>query len=525
MRIDGLGSRRLRLALLAIVLTAACSSERGRLSSLSDGTRPIIVAIPSDVVTLDPHNSNDIQSDQLIPMLYARLLRFDEQLRVHRDLAESWTVAPDGRAWTFTLRPGLRFESGAPLDATTVKESFERALDPAQKNVYAALFAMIDRIEVIDPQTVRFVTAYPFPAFDRTMAHMAASIVNPSLVRRFGRQVGRSVESVSGAGPYRLVRWIHDQEIVLQRNPQYWGTRPPTEEVTYRIIPDASSRRAALETGEVSVITAVSPADRLEIPSRAELMVRVTPSVGVQALAFNCTRWPFRDRRVRQAVTYAIDRRVIADGLFGGARVPTSALAPIINGYENLGEIPYDPGGARRLLAEAGLAGGFKTRIWTSPRFTAGVEIAEVIAAQLAQVGIEAAIEVVDWATWVTKLRGTRPDENPLELFLAGYGGSTADADWSLRPRFTTQPTNATNWGFYSNAEFDDVIVRAMRENDAGRRRALYRRAQEIIYLDDPAAAWLFSLDFVVAARRTVKGLSLSPLNLVTFENAVDLGN
>ena len=379
---------------------------------------------------------------------------------------------------------------------------------------------MIERIEVVDARTVRFVTAYPFRAFERTMAHVSASILNPRMVERYGKSLGRSVEATSGSGPYRIVNWLRDQEVVLERNPRYWGPMGPTRTVVYRVIPEATSRALALEVGDADVITNVLPSDLKRFAAIPDLRVIRTPSIVARVFMFNCKRWPFTDRRVRQAISYALDRQVVADLFSGFATVSRGPLSPPVDGYANLGEIPYDPQRARTLLADAGLAGGFKTRIWTTPRYAFGVEMAEAVAAQLKKVGIQTSIEVVDPITFITRWRGVPPEDNPMEMFIMGIAARTAEADWSLRPHFLTQPTNENNYGYYSNAEFDDVIVRAMRERDPGMRQQLYRRAQEIVYLEDPAAVWLFDQDYAVAARRTVRGLTVSPLGIVTLEKA-----
>jgi ABC-type transport system substrate-binding protein len=149
-----------------------------------------------------------------------------------------------------------------------------------------------------------------------------------------------------------------------------------------------------------------------------------------------------------------------------------------------------------------------------------GVELAEAIAAQLGAVGIRAEIDVFDWGTLVGFGLGLRPQQNPQEIFIMGAGASTADADWGLRPIFQTAPTNENNYGYYSNAEFDRVIRAAMRETDATKRQALYRRAQEIVYLEDPGAIWVYDNFYIVAVRRGVDGVRPSPLGVVTFERA-----
>jgi ABC-type transport system substrate-binding protein len=149
-----------------------------------------------------------------------------------------------------------------------------------------------------------------------------------------------------------------------------------------------------------------------------------------------------------------------------------------------------------------------------------GVELAEAVAADLKKVGIAATIEVFDWATMVQFWAGLPPEKNPQEIFIMGAGASTADADWGLRPIFRSAATNENNYGYYSNAEFDRVIEAAMQETDAVKRQALYRRAQEIVYLEDPGAVWLFDTLYSVAARKAVTGLRPLALGVVTFERA-----
>ena len=153
-----------------------------------------------------------------------------------------------------------------------------------------------------------------------------------------------------------------------------------------------------------------------------------------------------------------------------------------------------------------------------------GVELAEAVAADLKKVGIQASIDVFDWATMVQFWAGLPPEKNPQEIFIMGAGASTADADWGLRPIFRTAATNENNYGYYSNAEFDRVIDAAMRETDPVRRQALYTRAQQIVYLEDPGAVWLFDTLFSVASRRAVTGLRPLPLGVVTFERAAVSG-
>jgi len=511
---------RLTGVVAAVVVATACGggSESGAPAGLRD---TLVFAASADATTLDPHNTTDTESDQVIMMMYETLIGFDHDMKIVPRLAERWEVAPDGVTWTFQLRQGIRFHDGTLFNADAVHRNFARVMDPVANHKRLVLFDMIDRVEAVDERTVRITTKYPFGAFEPTMAHVSAAIVNPAVAATFGKDFGSAADRASGTGPYRIVSWKKDQEIVLERNDDYWGEKGRTKRIVYRPIPEAASRVLALEAGDVDVITRVPSADIARLEKEPGIAVTKTPSVGMQQFRFNVARKPYNDTRVRQAISYAINRRAIVDNLVSSfARPSTGALTPIMRGYANLGEIPYDPDKARALLKAAGYPNGFRTRIATTPRYPMGVELAEALAADLKKVGIEAAIDVIEWGTMVTYWAGLPPEKNPQEIFIMGAGASTADADWGLRPIFRSAPTNENNYGYYSNAEFDRVIEAAMRETDAEKRQQLYRRAQEIVYLEDPGAVWLFDTLYVVASRANVEGVTPSPLGAVTFQQA-----
>lgn len=504
-------------ASLAIyLLGVACVSQ-----DEGGSTNSLVFASSADATTLDPHNTTDSQSDQIIWMLYNALIRYDEDMQFVPDLAESWSVAEDEVTWTFELRSGVRFHDGAAFDAHAVKANFDRVLDPEAGHNRRSLFLPIDHVEVVDDLTVRIVTRYPFGAFEPTMAHVSAVIVSPKMAAEHGGAFGYSADATAGTGPYRVTAWRKDLELTLERNDDYWGEPGRLETIFYRPIPEAASRVIALESGDVDVITHIPPADLPRLEADPEVEITKTLSIGAQQFRFHCKREPFTDPRIRRAVAHAIDRQSIIDNLMPGmVQASTGPLTPRIRGRADLGEFPYDPDEARRLLAEAGYPDGFETTINTTPRYNMGVELAQAIAAQLAEVGIRAEIEVLEWGAIRQYWGGLLPDDCPLEIFIMGAGASSADADWGLRPIFSTQEKNENNYGYYSNAEFDELILEAMQEIDNDKRNALYRRAQEIVYLEDPGAVWLYDNFHVVGSRATVSGLTTSPLGLVTFERA-----
>lgn len=497
----------------ALAASACATTEETR--------NTLVFASSADATTLDPHNTTDSQSDQIIWMIYNALIRYDEDMNIVPDLATSWSVAEDGVTWTFELHRGVSFHDGSPFDAHAVKANFERVLDPEGGHNRRSLFEPIDRVVVLDDDSVQIVTKYPFGAFEPMMAHVSAAIVSPAVAGAREGDFGYSPDATSGTGPYRVVRWRKDLELVLERNDDYWGEPGKLDAVVYRPIPEAASRIIALEAGDVDVITHVPPADLPRLEADPDVRITKTLSIGAQQFRFHCKREPYTDPRVRRAIAHAVDRRAIIDNLMPGMVEPsTGPLTPRIRGRADLGEFPYDPERARRLLAEAGYPDGFRTKITTTPRYNAGVELAQAVAAQLSKVGIEAEIEVLEWGTIRQYWGGLLPEDCPLEIFIMGAGASSADADWGLRPIFATQERNENNYGFYSNEEFDELILTAMREIDPEQRSALYRRAQEIVYLEDPGAIWVYDNYHVVGSRKNVAGLTTSPLGLVTFEKA-----
>ena len=296
-------SRRQVAALVAFAaLAVGCGN--GPSAGVGGGVRDrLIFAASADATTLDPHNTTDTESDQVIMMVYEPLIAFDDAMTIVPRLAERWSVAEDGVTWTFHLRRGVRFHDGTPLDAEAVRLNFARVLDPVANHKRLSLFSMIDRVEVVDPLTVRFVTKYPFGAFEPTIAHVSSAIVSPAVAAAHGTDFGTAAAANSGTGPYRVVSWKKDQEVVLERFDGYWGAKGVTRQIVYRPIPEAAARVLALESGDVDVISRVPATDIPRLEARSDVAVHKLPGVGAQQFRFNVTKKPYNDPRVRQAMS------------------------------------------------------------------------------------------------------------------------------------------------------------------------------------------------------------------------------
>lgn len=525
---------------LAMVLSvfAGCSStpatEEGASSSGeaaqgeaadSEYKDTLVFAMNTDVQSMDPQIQNDTTSEQVVKMLYNTLLKFEDDGTVVGDLAESWSVSEDKLTWTFNLKQGVKFHNGKELTSADVKATFDRALNAEAGGLRTTeIIKMFTAVEAPDPYTVTITTDGPYGPMESLMCNMSLGIMDADYIEQYGLDLGTSAEGENGTGPFKVVSWERDQEIVVERFDDYFGTPAKLQTVVYTIIPEAASRVIALETGEVDVIDKPTDEDlaRLEADTENFTVLR-KPTISQRLFRFGCNDPIISNTKVRQAIVYAIDRQAIIDALFTGSAYPSTApLAPVTFGYSDLGEIEQDLGLAKSLLAEAGYPDGFDTKIITTERYQNGIELAEIISQQLAEIGINAEIEVWEWSALSASWNGITADEFDQPIFIMGAGPSMRDADGGLRGLYTTSETglNDRNYGFYSNAEVDALIEQGMQETDQQKRVEIYKEAMEILYREDPVAFWLFDMYGLAITSSKVEGVTLSPISTITFENA-----
>ena len=525
---------------LAMVLTvfAGCSStpatEEGASASGdaaqgeaadSEYKDTLVYALNTDVQSLDPQIQNDTTSEQVVKMLYNTLLKFEDDGTVVGDLAESWSVSEDKLTWTFNLKQGVKFHNGKELTSADVKATFDRALNAEAGGLRTTeIIKMFTAVEAPDPYTVTITTDGPYGPMESLMCNMSLGIMDADYIEQYGLDLGTSVEGENGTGPFKVVSWERDQEIVVERFDDYFGTPAKLQTVVYTVIPEAASRVIALETGEVDVIDKPTNEDleRLEADTENFTVLR-KPTISQRLFRFGCNDPIISNTKVRQAIVYAIDRQAIIDALFTGSAYPSTApLAPVTFGYSDLGEIEQDLELAKSLLAEAGYPDGFDTKIVTTERYQNGIELAEIISQQLAEIGINAEIEVWEWSALSASWNGITADEFDQPIFIMGAGPSMRVADGGLRGLYTTSETglNDRNYGFYSNAEVDALIEQGMQETDQQKRVEIYKEAMEILYREDPVAFWLFDMYGLAITSSKVEGVTLSPISTITFENA-----
>lgn len=332
--------------------------------------------------------------------LFEGLVRIDRDGRVAPQLARSWTVSGDGLTYTFELQPNVAFHDGTPFTSADVRFSWDRARGKDSVNAQKRYFAAIDRIETPDPLKVVAVLGRRDGFFLFNMGSGDAVIVSPKTAD------GNKANPV-GTGPFRFERWAKGDRVVLARNDAHRNAAAiPLRQVTFRFIGDPSAQVASLLAGDVDLWPNMGAAEALgRLRHDGRFTVKVGQTEGEVILAINNGRKPFDDVRVRRAISHAIDRKTVVDGAMQGYGTPIgSHFSPASPGYVDLtGIYPHDVARAKALLAEAGYPDGFQATLKLPPPAYAR-RSGELVAAQLAAVGIKVRIEPIEWAQWLSSV-------------------------------------------------------------------------------------------------------------------------
>ncbi len=389
------------------------------------------------------------------------------------DLAESWTISDDGKVYTFKLHTGVKFHDGTDFSADDVKFSLERAMAPDSQNAQKQLFAAIDKVEVVDPATVKVTLKHPQGSFLYDMGWGDAVIVSP-------KTAATNKEKPIGTGPFKFESWAKGSSVTLVKSDNYWGDPVSLDKAEFRFIPDAAAAVPAMLSGDVQAFPTFPPDAVSQIESDPQLKVVVGSTEGETILAMNNKKPPFDNLKVRQAVSYALDRKAIIDGASGGFGQPIgSHMSPSNKAYVDLtGKYPYDPAKAKELLKEAGLEKGFKTTLKLPPPSYARLG-GEIIASELRDIGIDAEIIPVEWAQWLDQVF-TKKD---YDMTIVSHVEPNDIAIYS-RPDYYFN---------YQNPEFNKVIEELNLTSDEAKRIDLLKQAQEIL-ADDAVVGFLFEL-------------------------------
>ena len=478
----------------------------------------LIIAQGTDPVTLDPHDVTDSPTATVASHVYETLFELMPDGSIVPHLAEGYEVSEDGQTWTLQIRQGVTFHDGTPLTAEVVKGSLDRFLDPDNAFTFRFLLDRIEEVVVTGDYEVQLNLSTPFAPLLAHLTHNTTAIVLPAAVEEFGEDFS---ENPVGTGPFAFESWDRGSRVDLVTYDGYWGEQPDIDGVAFLAVPENTTRMALVESGEAHVAVRVPPQDIARLNAAEGVTVENVSSVRTIYMYFNHTLEPFTDVRVRQAFNYAVNKEEIAEFVLGGAVRPSdAAIAPGIFGYTPVGAYEYDPERARELLAEAGFEDGLSTTLYSpTGRYLQDIQITEAIQSQLAEVGIDATIETLEWSAYLSLTREPA-GENEVPVALLGWGTVTGDADYGLYALFHTSQhvPDGSNRAFYSNPEVDALLDEARTNPDPAAREAIYAEALQIIRDDAP---WIFlhSETQLVAVADEVQGLVIHPTERVLAFN------
>lgn len=471
------------------------------------GGQILIAAQGSEPDQLDPHLTSAYASFQVLENVYDTLVQPAADLSMEPALAESWEISDDNLTWTFILRDGVKFHNGRDLVAQDVVYSFERII---AEGLNGWRFGAVESITAPDDSTVVMTLTQPSPNLMVSIAGFKGMAIIPEEIVTDGT-IGTTPV---GTGPFRFVSQSPDEGIILERNPDYWRASeglPKLDGIQFVQIPDASTKLTALRTGEVHWIDAVPPQDIESLSGEDGITVGRVPGGDYHYFALNENREPFNDVRVRQAIAMAINRDEIALAAQFGAATANQTAIPASNAAWYYDYAPYasaDIAGAQALLDEAGVS-NLEIEFLVTSDFPETVVQAEVIAAELAALGITVVINDVDFSTWLD-LEGS----GEFDAFMLSWIGNIDPDDFYYAQHHST---GGFNFQGYSNAEVDQLLDGARVETDQAARKALYDQAAKLI-VDEASYIYLYNPDNINAWRDEVGGYSTRGDNAIRFE-------
>lgn len=447
----------------------------------------VTIVLSGGVATLDPHKTVTVGTDlSVISHIYTSLTEMAADLKLKPALATSWE-AVDDHLWTFTLKEGVRFENGEPLDAQAVKWNIERVLDPKTAARIRPWFERIAEVVVEGPTRLKIRTSEPYPDLP---AQLAAFYLLPP---QWAQSHNPSVEAM-GSGPYRLQTFRAGEQIVLTGR-----EGAGFEKVTFRFVADASARIAQVLASEADLAVGIPPNSMKRIDDSGVAKTGYVDSTRPMFVKFNMLRPPFKDNhKLVRALNYAVDKQGILDGLWNGVGTLAHCqpLTPAYFGYnDELKPIPYDPKEAKRLLAEAGYPNGLAFEMEVPlGRFLQASDIAQIIASQWGEIGVKVSLKETEYGPW---LSGMMAGQAPAATYI-GLAWPTLDAGGLLVHWERTAPL-----AYYDNPALTEDLVKAKSTTSTDTRKQIYKKITTEL-CSNPNVAYLFSQPVTYATSKKV---------------------
>jgi len=484
-----------KLAILLVLVPMVMFAQAGKKTKEN-----LVVALGADASTLDANGKNDSSSISVRRQIFETLLTYNEKMELEPLLAESYRWEGD-KTIIFKIRKNVLFHNGETLKASDVKYTMERAA----KLKYASnqlSVVDLDACAVLDEYTYKMVLKMPFAPMLANVTVPSLSIVHEKTVKSLNDDM---TDKPVGTGPYKFSMWNRGDRIELVKFDKYWGKPAAIPKVIYRIITETTSRAIEVETGGVDIAYDISPIDYKNLKTNQNVKVLVNMGLRTDYVGFNCSKAPFNDVRVRQAISHALDKKAIVDAVYMGTNQPGKGMiAPTVWGYSNdIKLLEYNPAKAKELLAQAGFPNGMKTTIWTNDT-QVRIDIAEIMQNQLKKVGVEAKIQVVEWGTYLKMI-----EDKSLDIYILGISAPTGDGD-ALYNQFYSESHFSGNTAHFKDKVVDELLQISREKTDRAERLAALRKVHQDVVTKAPWAP-IAHVEYITATRTNVEGFANHP--------------
>jgi len=506
----------LGLLLLFPLLLSACVQKGER------NPNTFVVSSIGDARRLNPVISNDSASGTINDQIFNGLVKYDKDITLVGDLAERWDVSPDGKTITFHLRKGVEWHDGATFTADDCLFTYQKLMDPKVATPYSSSYMDVAKAEVVDQRTFRVTYKEPFsPALES----WSMGVIPRHLLEGKDLNTDEFNRRPVGTGPYKLKEWIAGQKIVLEANDRYFEGRPKIDQYIYRIIPDSSTMFQELLSGGVDMM-GLNPLQYLRKSETRRIKENYRkfryPANAYTYLGYNLSSPLFGDKKVRQALSYAIDRQSIIDGVLMGIGRPCTGPFSYVSWAYNpkVTPYPFDPERARRMLEEAGWRDvngdgivekdgrPFQFTILTNQGNNERIKASEIIQQSFRKAGIDAKIRVMEWQAFLEQI-----DKRTFDAIVLGWSMSR---DPDLYDIWHSSKTKKGEYNFvgFKNAEVDRLLVRGRRTFNVEQRKKIYYRIHEVL-ADEQPYAFLYVPDATPIVHKRFKGIEVAPLGIM----------
>lgn len=501
-----------RFFLLFLLFLVGCAPQMEKAQPIilpqakdADLQGTLVFALAGEVSILNPLLSTDSSSSAVEGAIFSGLTTVNEKLEIVPDLARSWTVSPDGKIWTFYLRPKVKWHNGVEFTSQDVKFTFDKLIDPKVNTVRRSSYIINGRpiqTKIIDRYTVQFILPQPFAPF---LSNCGMGILPYHILKGQDINISSFNRSPIGTGPFKFDSWKMGEYIKVVRHKDYYLGNPKLSAIVYKIIPNADSILAALEAGEVDE-AGVSAKDYKRIKAKKGINVFEYDSLTYTYLGLNLAHPLFADKRVRQALAYATDKDKLVKLLFKGLASPAWApLAPQSWAYsDQVKTYPYSIEKAKELLAQAGLSQGFEFTVLVNQGNKEREKAAIVLQQMYKKINVKMNIQVLEWSTLIKKVNAFS-DPKPFDAVIIGWSLGLDPDGYSIW--HSSQYPRGFNFIKYRNIKLDQLLEAGRTTMPKEKRKKIYAKISQIITEDQPYV-FLWYPKAVAAISQRVGGLS-----------------